>query len=325
MGFVVTPGPFPPKPHGRLPDYLIIGTMKSGTSSLYYWLAEHPGCAPAAKKEPDFFSSDELWGRGPGWYCELFAHVDRRRQVGEASTSYSKPLHSAVAAERIASLVPQVRLIYLLRHPIERLRSHYRHEVRRGRERRSLLDALRHDRNYVGSSRYHACLSPYIDSFPRKQICIVRSEDLFEPAAPAWQVVLDHLGLAHQPPPRTAHNVTADKPHYTKVMLWLWSFGALDRFQRKVPNSVRRLAGAALLRKGRRYDARLEQSWAEIPEEMTVPIWEDVERLEAWLGCDEPLWERTNAEAVPGRELPSSEGNQIGRRSRGSHRPRPAG
>ncbi len=59
----------------RLPDCLIVGMMKSGTSSLYRWLAEQPECAPAVAKEPDFFSSDQAWRRWVAWYGEVFAHA----------------------------------------------------------------------------------------------------------------------------------------------------------------------------------------------------------------------------------------------------------
>lgn len=291
----------------RLPDYVIVGMMKSGTSSLYQWLAEQPECGPAAAKEPDFFSRDKMWARGVSWYSTMFDHVSGDRLVGEASTSYTKPFaNSSLSARRMATVIPDVRLIYVVRDPVERLRSHYRHEVRRARERRTFLDAISTAGNdYIALSRYHACLSPYIESFRREQICVVRFEDLFSGSALGWTKVLCHLGLPPRRPPSTAYNVTADKPAYTRTMLWLWQQGHYRRLRHRLPSPIRRFGRLALLRDTREDDQRLGQSSANVPDELTEPIWRDVERLEKWLGTTGPLW----AHSGDSRRPMSAEGN----------------
>lgn len=282
----------------RLPDYIIIGMMKSGTTSLYTWLSEQPECAPATHKEINFFSRDDLWQRGLPWYSTFFVGAGEDKLVGEASTSYTKPTAPAAAA-RMAATAPTVRLIYLLRHPIERLRSQYRHEIRRSREKSSLLEALQRPNNdYLRLSLYYQRLVPYIEAFPREQICVVRFEDLVSPPAPGWDTVVSHLGLPARPVPGGAHNVTSEKAHFTPLTLRLWSSDHYGRAVALMPKQLRRFGRAALIREGPKYAARLEQSRADIPPDLLAPIWDDVDRLQSWLGVDRPLWEASAAGSI---------------------------
>jgi hypothetical protein len=274
---------------GRLPDFVIIGAMKSGTSSLYQWLARQPELALPAVKEPHFFSRDEVWERGLGWYCGLFPDAPGKL-LGEASTTYTNPDHCLAAASRLAKLVPEARLIYLLRHPVERMRSHYRHAVLRGEERRSLDDVLHDPGNrYLRRSLYYRCVAPYLDAFDRSQICVVRFDDLVTDEAPAWAAVLDHLGLPPRTRPTDAYNVSAEKSHYTALMNRVWNSPLRARVA-QVPAPLRRCLRGLMVRDGPAYDARLEASEVPIPDEVVVPLWQDLERLEQWLGREEPLW-----------------------------------
>ncbi len=84
----------------RLPDYVIVGMMKSGTTSLYQWLGGQPECALAREKEPDYFSREDVWQRGLEWYSELFADAPLGKLIGEASKSYTKPFQSSPLAAR---------------------------------------------------------------------------------------------------------------------------------------------------------------------------------------------------------------------------------
>lgn len=276
----------------RLPDFIIIGAMKSGTSSLYQWLAEQPELTLPVVKEPHFFSRPEAWKRGLNWYGSLFAE-DRRQLVGEASTTYTNPDHAAVAAARMAAAVPDVRLIYVLRHPLERLRSHYRHLVVHGASRAPFLDLLADPEGpLVRRSQYFTCLAPYTEAFPREQICVVRFEDLVGDQPEAWPVVLRHLGLGPRPLSNRAHNVSAEKGHFTSLMYRLWT-SPLRRHIQHVPRPVRQVGRVLLTRGGPGPDARLEESSeAPIPEEVASSIWQDIDRLERWLGVRDPLWER---------------------------------
>jgi hypothetical protein len=209
---------------GRLlPDYLIIGTQRGGTTSLYKYLVRHPAAAHALTKELRFF--DLNYGRGLAWYRSRFPSrryraLLRRRGVdlvvGEASPDYLFHPH---APRRIREALPRVKLIVLLRNPIERAYSHYWHQVRRGHETLSFDDAVareterlegelermlldpsylsyeRHHHSYLARGVYVDQLRAWMDLFPREHFLIERSEDFFEHPPLVFKRVLEFLGL----------------------------------------------------------------------------------------------------------------------------------
>src|SRR6187551_3563074 len=120
-----------------LPDFLVIGAQKAGTTALYAYLRWHPGIAGPSWKEVCFF--DRHWWRGEAWYRGQFPLRAGERLVGEASPSY---LFHPLAPERARSLVPGAKLVALLRDPVDRAYSQYQHEVALGREPLSFEDAL---------------------------------------------------------------------------------------------------------------------------------------------------------------------------------------
>jgi hypothetical protein len=273
----------------RLPDFIIIGAMKSGTTSLYRWLEEQPELRLPSTKEPNFFSRESQWKRGVDWYGGLFKSIPTDRITGEASASYTALATCTRSAERMASLIPSVRLVYVLRHPVGRLWSHYQHEVLRGRETRAPVDALADPENpYVQQSLYAKCLSPYIERFSREQICVVRFEDLTQETS-AWLAVLAHLGLSHRPKPHSTYNATAEKQQFRRATRLLWEMGTLSRF-RNLPGPLRRLAKKLLLRPSPLATTPSMPVEKMLPEITTELIWDDVKRLERWLGVEEPMW-----------------------------------
>jgi hypothetical protein len=160
-----------------LPSFLLIGAMKSGTTTLYWYLREHPDVFMATPKEPNFFN--DHWHRGVGWYERLFAGAGAARARGEASVRYASYPDDPECPSRIASVIPDVRLLYVVRDPIARMRSHYLHEVAALRERLPVEQALRENPIYLDFSRYATQLERYLDRFPREQLMVVRAEDLF--------------------------------------------------------------------------------------------------------------------------------------------------
>jgi len=214
-----------------LPDFIIVGAQKCGTSSLYRYLNEHPTVAPAAGKEVHYF--DWHFHRGPRWYRAHFPTVlDRelfrlrtgqRLVTGEASPYYLFHPH---APKRVKAMLPDVKLIVLLRDPVERTFSAYHHQVRRGSEPLSFVEAiereperlageierLTRDETYRSfTHRHHSYLARgvYVDQleawfreFPREQLLVIRSEDFFDDPATIFMAVLDFLGLPHRLPPK---------------------------------------------------------------------------------------------------------------------------
>ena len=286
---------------GRLPDFVIIGAMKSATTSLYRWLGEQPEVFVPRAKETRYFS--DLWDRGQDWYEDRFAEAIDGQLLGEASVSYTNPEFLPDAAERMSEVVPEARLIYAVRDPVQRLRSHYRFEVQRRRESRPLLEALREPHNlYLGRSMYFRCLVPYLERFPQERILVVRFEDLVRAPNPGWPAVLSFLSLPDRPLPETAFNVSAEKGQWTRAWVWAKDKRLISlRTVSRMPKPVRRLGRKVFARRGEAYDATLEASRVPIPEDLIAPVWDDVAKLEAWVGT--PLWPgggaRIHSEAAP--------------------------
>ena len=126
---------------GRLPNFLIAGAMKSGTTSLSRWLAAHPDVFVVPEKEVEFFDSHPRWAHGIDWYAARFAGAYGVTAVGEASPNY---MYFPWAVERIAETLPgDARVICCLREPVARAHSHYLHwRDRRLVEQRTLAQAL---------------------------------------------------------------------------------------------------------------------------------------------------------------------------------------
>lgn len=160
-----------------LPTFLLIGSMKSGTTTLWWYLREHPDVFVTTPKEPNFFN--DHWHRGVGWYERLFAGAGGAPARGEASVRYTSFPQDPECPGRIAAVVPDVRLLFVVREPVARMRSHYLHEVAALRERRPIERALRENSIYLDRSRYATQLERYLDQFPREQLLILRAEDLF--------------------------------------------------------------------------------------------------------------------------------------------------
>jgi hypothetical protein len=208
-----------------LPDFIIIGGKKCGTSSLYNYLLEHPSVAGALRKEIHFF--DNSPGRyGALRYRAYFPTSAYKRRLkrdrgldlltGEATPYY---LFYPLAPARVRKVVPNVKLVALLRDPVDRAYSHYHHELRNGTEVLSFEEAIGREAERLSgewekighgaydslSHRRYSYLSRgvYVDQlrnwralFPEEQLLILRSEDLFADASGVVEQTLDFLGLA---------------------------------------------------------------------------------------------------------------------------------
>ena len=193
-----------PVPGARYPNFLVIGAMKSGTTSLYHYLRAHPDVFMPELKEVDFFTDELNWGKGWKWYARQFEDAPAgARALGEASTSYTKHPRYAGVAERIARYLPQARLIYVVRDPIDRMRSHYQHNVALGEERAPIDEALLENPSYLDCSRYAHQIDRYLEHFPREQILVFSSEALRHERLPTMHKVLDFLEVDRDIDPST--------------------------------------------------------------------------------------------------------------------------
>jgi hypothetical protein len=180
---------------GALPNLIVIGAMKCGTTSLHYYLSLHPEIEMSREKELDFFIEERNWRKGLGWYRAQFAGGARVR--GEASPNYTMhPLFDGVA-ERMHATMPDVKLIYVVRDPIERMISHYIHLCAEGAETRPAAEALLATSQnwYLDFSEYHRQVNRYLQLFPRQNLMIVAADDLLRRRGGTLRQIFEFLGV----------------------------------------------------------------------------------------------------------------------------------
>ena len=199
----------------RLPDFIIAGAPRSGTTWLYSLLERHPDVyvAKPVTPEPKFFLVDSLYERGLEFYSKTwFAPAPSGAMAGEKSTNY---LESAPAAERIARELPSVKLVFILRDPVERAWSNYLWSKMNGLETEDLQTALQLEEqrenelpehlrfarpfSYFSRGLYADLLAPYFDRFPREQILILRFEDIGPRSESLAQRLHRFLGVSPRP------------------------------------------------------------------------------------------------------------------------------
>jgi hypothetical protein len=161
-----------------LPHFLIIGAMKAATSTLHAQLAAQPGIFMATPKEPNFFSDDDQWQRGIDWYRSLFASAPAGAIRGEASTHYTKLPDLPLAVSRARQTLIEPRLIYLMRHPIERLISHYSHLWLENGVAEPIEQAIPRRPELVDYGRYAMQLRPWVAAFGKQSILPLFAERL---------------------------------------------------------------------------------------------------------------------------------------------------
>jgi Sulfotransferase domain len=208
------------KPTPNPPNFIIIGAQKGGTTSLYVYLTQHPQIAPATQKEIHYF--DLQFDKGPEWYYSQFPTSAERgdKITGEASPYYIFHPH---VPQRIYDLCPEVKLIVLLRNPVDRAISHYYHYIKIELESLSFEEAIASEperlkgekekiianqnyysyeyqhHSYLTRGIYADQLPAWMKLFPKSQLLILKSEDLYTNPGDTYNSVLEFLGLpSHQ-------------------------------------------------------------------------------------------------------------------------------
>jgi hypothetical protein len=156
----------------NLPDFIVIGAAKSGTSTLYRYLIKHPDLYIHWKKEIEYFCNEKNYSLGLDWYKEHFITPSNKELCGDMSTTYSRWPHTPDVPERIYKLIPEVKFIYILRHPVERTYSHYLHHMRDGITM-TFEEALEKDNIYVDCSKYMMQINHYLRFFPKEKFLVI--------------------------------------------------------------------------------------------------------------------------------------------------------
>jgi hypothetical protein len=297
----------------RPPNFLIIGAAKSGTTSLWRYLSQHPQVYFAPIKEPRFFSyegetvdyrgpGDDKWGREiiNSWeaYRALFTPSVQQAAVGEASNVYL--YFAARTAPRIAARIPQARLIAILRHPADRAYSSYQMLRGEGREelsdfRRALREeAARLERGwspawaYTRRGFYAESIRTYQKIFPPSQLRFFLYDDLVRRPRELFESIFKFLGVdSFEPDIRRRYNVSA-APQSRRLAYLLHNRTPLSLMLRAVlPQSVRQAVKRRLLEANIRQPAKLP---ADIRAELAALFREDILRVADLIGRDLSDW-----------------------------------
>lgn len=277
---------------GPRPNLFIIGSAKSGTTSLHSYLDSHPDVFMCEPKEPGFFVPElSYYPKDEAWYRSIFAPAGDTRIVGESSTHYSKlPVYPGVP-ERIAAYSPDARFIYLMRDPVKRALSHYWHNVRKFHERRPMLAALQGDVQYVAFGDYQRQLTPYFDLFGRERVLVLTFEELVGEPRATLERVFGWLGVDVHQGTRVFTKENARPEEVRRVrglgLLHTFSHSALwDRLSPMAPAWVRGIGSRLATGPVRPDDVSNDEAVAYLR-----PIYQDrVRRLEEWLGREFPGW-----------------------------------
>ena len=233
--------------------------MKCATSTLHEQLAAQPGFFMTEPKEPNFFSDDAVYANGLGWYAELFRAARPGQLKGESSTHYTKLPTYPETISRLASFCPDVKLIYVMRHPVDRLISHYIHEWTQGVIDCDIDKAVHAFPELVAYGRYSMQLEPYLDTFGSSAILPLFAERLRCDPLGELQKVFSFLGVQDEPVwhQEISSNVSAER---IRVCGWRDAI---------VENPVARVLRRALIPKGIRTWIR---GWWAMKEKPTLSL-----------------------------------------------------
>ncbi len=304
-----------------LPNLLVIGAMKCATSAIHYCLDVHPEAQMSNPKELNYFFSEpaELpevritesreerlrgddigtWERGEDWYRRHFDAGFALR--GESSPAYTAPWNAEITAARIAALIPDVKLVLMVRDPVVRMLSEYQHYALRGLEWRSADQALaRRDGTYIARSRYWARIAPYAERFERDRILVISQERFLCERRRVLRELFAFCGI--------------DPGYHSPKMERLWNTTGAKDGRRLYLERLRQLPGMALTyRIPREWKWRLRRLvYRAEPAQPTRPILsesvrvaildelaDDMARFREWAGRDFPEWSSLTAMRPP--------------------------
>jgi len=270
-------------PQMRLPDFVIIGAMKSATSSLYQQLVAQPGIFMCTPKEPNFFSDDPQYAKGLTWYADLFAEAPNGSLLGEASTHYTKLHTHPETVHRLAEYLPNARFVYVMRHPLDRLVSHYIHEWSTGVYQCDIGEAITIYPELIDYGRYAMQLEPYFEAFGNSAVLPVFFDRLLKEPQAELERICKFIG--YNSPPKW-HDLKPDNVSSQRVRRFLGyrllveSGPAVWLRRHLIPQSVRDLVKKKLSMKKR--PVLDTEAQAMLEEEFD----RDLAQLGKWLGID---------------------------------------
>ena len=177
------------------PDFIVVGAMKCGTSTLAAQLGAQQGLFMTTPKEPNYFSDDATFAKGPDWYAALFANARSGDLKGEASTHYTKRPDLPDTLPRMRAALPEVRLVYMIRDPMVRLVSHYIHAWSENWVSAPLARVINSYTPLVDYGCYGWQITPFVEAYGAEAICLTSLERLRADPEIELTRIARHLGL----------------------------------------------------------------------------------------------------------------------------------
>jgi len=213
-----------------IPDFLIVGTMKSGTSTLADYLRVHPGLHMAAK-EIHYFDREKNFEQGQEWYARKLTEdcpAEKRSSAlfGEKTPTYS---YDPKCAPRMADLMPNVKLIWIFRDPVKRTFSNYLHYAKKGADIASFEEAVTREQErieenlywgYVTRSKYVLQVERFLELYPKQQMHFLLFEDFIRDPRAALDGITEFLGVNRMPDPLPTIQSNKTKMPLSRRSLW---------------------------------------------------------------------------------------------------------
>lgn len=217
------------------PNFIIVGSMRSGSTSLSALLNANPNIF-IPQKELYFFSFERNYLKGINWYESFFRDVSGHRILGEKCVSYGYVRESR---DRILQYNPNVKLIWILREPISRAISHYRHNVNNGIEKRDFRQAISDELNdqtssifkmYLNRGRYINEINHFLEVFSSNHIYVLLMEELFQNKSNVFRKLLDDLGTKNSSEDASNYHLNKSKevlfPRLVRKSIDIFGYGS---------------------------------------------------------------------------------------------------
>ncbi|MCB0005007.1 MAG: sulfotransferase [Anaerolineales bacterium] len=271
-------------------SFMVIGAQKSGTTSLAYQLAQHPQICFSSRKEPHYFSRNENWQADLASYHALFA-PEVGQICGEGSTSYTLRPQFPHTARHLYAYNPSLKLIYMVRHPVDRIESHYHHRLIQGKVSGEIEQEILAEPLYVDRSRYAFQLEPYLEYFPRNQLLLLLFEEFVAAPEATLSQIATFLGIAaegFEGIDDQRRNVSAQRRAPRKNWFALLRAPLQSALTQRVPQKLKTFGGKLLYRPA---PQRIR-----LPAKLQAQLWQllepDVIEFEQLLGRRIEIWRR---------------------------------
>ncbi len=282
-----------PQP-ARMPDFLIIGAMKSGTTTLYRDLLASPEVFFPTRKEPNNLCDDAvLTDAGREEYAALFRGATDEQRMGEASTAYTKlPTYPGVPGRAKKLLPDTARFIYVVREPISRILSHHFHEFSWERMPNGIGEALDAHPELTAYSKYAMQVEPWLETFGRERLMVMQFEDFVRDRRESATRLSEFLGLApfaDRIDLEAVHNRGERRALHKGVLTTINQSTAYRRVLRNlIPDGLRQWCYRTWFPKG---PEKPKGPTPDLLDRMIEAVAPDCERLKDLLGPDAPSWD----------------------------------